>query len=418
MPGRLSAGYAPVNPIFPPRLRLHTLGGPGIWLGPNLIPGTASRRRLVAFLALLASHGINGITRDKVLAYLWPESDTAHARNSLKQALFWLRRVLRNPQLIVATGDVLRLDPSLIQVDAWDFEAALERKDFQAAIALYQGPYLDGFHVSGLADFEHWSESERMRLARRYVEALEALAQQAEERGEVESAVAWWRRLAEADPLSTSRALGLMQAMIRAGDPTGALDHFHAHAALVREELDCAPSKELMALAVSVQGGPSKLVERPRRWSGGNRAISYPAPHSPALRPEGAETASVGWQVKPRGRWWTAAVLGAVLLVAAGDHGGDAFRTRGVGSAQPFTVLPFVVTGAPEFADLGVGLQDLLAARLDGVGNLRRVALGHSRASALLGSQARLDPIAGATFARRESARYYAMGQQIGRAHV
>jgi len=71
--------------------------------------------------------------------------------------------------------------------------------------------------------------------------------------------VAWWRLRAEADPLSTSRALGLMQAMIRAGDPTDALKHFQAHAALVRAELDCLPSKELTALAESVNGGTSVL---------------------------------------------------------------------------------------------------------------------------------------------------------------
>ncbi len=230
-----------------------------MWLGSDILPGTASRRRLVAFLALVASHGVHGITRDKLLAYLWPESDTAHARNSLKQALFWLRRVLKNPALIVASGHVLRLDPALIQVDAWDFEAAIDRGDFRDAITLYQGPYLDGFHVGGLSEFEQWSESERARLARRHDEALEALAGQAEQAGDRASVVAWWSLLAEADPLSTSRALGLMQAMLKAGDPTSALKHFHDHAALVRAELDCPPSKELMALAERVNGGASTL---------------------------------------------------------------------------------------------------------------------------------------------------------------
>jgi DNA-binding SARP family transcriptional activator len=213
----------------------------------------------VAFLALLVGHGINGITRDKLLAYLWPESDTAHARNSLKQASFWLRRVLKAPALIVAAGDVLRVDPSQIQVDAWEFEAAIDRGDFRGAVTLYQGPYLDGFHVTGLPEFEQWSEGERVRLARRHDEALQALAGQAEEADDTASLVAWWRLLAEADPLSTSRALGLMEAMIRAGDPTGALRHFRAHTALVQAELDCPPSKELRSLAESVNGGASTL---------------------------------------------------------------------------------------------------------------------------------------------------------------
>jgi DNA-binding SARP family transcriptional activator len=257
MPRWLSGGY--FSGHLAPPLRLLTLGGTGVWSGAEPLPGAASRRRLVAFLALLASHGNRGITRDKLLAYLWPESDTAHARNSLKQAVFWLRRVLKNPALVVAAGDGLRLDPTLIQVDAWDFETALDRGDYRGAIALYQGPYLDGFHVGGLAEFDQWGEAERARLARRHEEAVAALAGQAEEAGDAPSMVTWWRLLAEADPLSTSRALGLMQAMIMAGDPTGAMRHFRVHAALVRAELDCPPSRELMALAESVSGGASPL---------------------------------------------------------------------------------------------------------------------------------------------------------------
>jgi len=50
-----------------------------------------------------------------------------------------------------------------------------------------------------------------------------------------------------------------MEAMIRAGDPTGALKHFRTHAALVRAELDDPPSRELLALAESVNGGASTL---------------------------------------------------------------------------------------------------------------------------------------------------------------
>jgi hypothetical protein len=44
----------------------------------------------LALLALVAGHGDQGVSRDKLLAYLWPESDEARARNSLKQVLFGL----------------------------------------------------------------------------------------------------------------------------------------------------------------------------------------------------------------------------------------------------------------------------------------------------------------------------------------
>jgi hypothetical protein len=47
---------------------------------------------------------LRGISRDKLLAYLWPDSDSVHARNSLKQALFSLRHALDCRLLISSSG--------------------------------------------------------------------------------------------------------------------------------------------------------------------------------------------------------------------------------------------------------------------------------------------------------------------------
>jgi DNA-binding SARP family transcriptional activator len=403
----LSPGYFPVNGGTPgARLRLQTLGGHAIWLGSTPLTGTATRRRLVAFLALVAAHGAAGVSRDKLLAYLWPESDTAHARNSLKQVLFWARRLLKAHPVVLATGDVLRLDPAMIHVDTWEFEAAFDRGAYEEAVAIYRGAYLDGFHLGGLAEFEEWSEAERARLARRYIEALEALALRAERAGDAQSAVGWWRRLVEADPLSSSWALGMMRAMVASGDPTGALEQFQTHSELVRAELDCPPAKELLALAETLSGGAvTPGLARPARWSRRRRGIAYARPpEAPAVH-----------SARPRPRDWLLGGLGLLLLITgdgqAGSRGG-ALPGPGA-SAQPFTVLPFAVTGAPQFGDLGVGLSDLVAARLDGVGVLRRVPVSGTTEQWRLPPGERLDPVAGATFAGRVSARFYTMGQLI-----
>ena len=106
-------------------LRLQVLGGLALERDGVPFEGSAPRRRLLALLALVAGHGAHGLTRDKLLAYLWPESDTPRARNSLKQALFSLRRIV-GPRALVSSGDIVRLDPAAIQVDVWEFEAALD----------------------------------------------------------------------------------------------------------------------------------------------------------------------------------------------------------------------------------------------------------------------------------------------------
>ena len=204
------------------------------------------RPRVIALLALLIGHGSRGISRDKILAYLWPESDTDHARNSLKQALFSLRHAFSDPVVLWGPG-LLRLNPVVVEVDLWLFESAIANGQEPTAVSLYRGPFLDGFYASGLSEFERWVELERQRLAAAHADALKTLATRAEAAAEWAAAVVWWRRLTEAEPFSTPAALGLMRALYSAGDPTAAVEHARRHACRVREELDCPVADEVVS---------------------------------------------------------------------------------------------------------------------------------------------------------------------------
>src|SRR5439155_16524085 len=124
----------------------------------------------LALLALLAPAGKNGVGRDKLIASLWPESDTEHGRNLLKQDCFALRRDLQQHELLLGTAE-LRLNPAVITSDVGAFEDALKRGDLAGAIELYTGPFLDGFYLRGADEFERWMAAERARLARRVYEA-------------------------------------------------------------------------------------------------------------------------------------------------------------------------------------------------------------------------------------------------------
>ena len=75
-------------------LRLSVLGGLRVDGSSGPLRGAATQRRPLALLALLAAAGDRGINRDRLLAYLWPESDIERARGSLKQTLYILRRDL------------------------------------------------------------------------------------------------------------------------------------------------------------------------------------------------------------------------------------------------------------------------------------------------------------------------------------
>ncbi len=70
------------------QLRLLTFGGLNLLVGGHATTGSATRRRRLALLALLAVARDRGLNRDKVQAYLWPESDTERARHGLNQLVY------------------------------------------------------------------------------------------------------------------------------------------------------------------------------------------------------------------------------------------------------------------------------------------------------------------------------------------
>lgn len=209
--------------------------------------GRAVQRHRLALLALLSLAPAQRLSRDKLLAYLWPESDAEKGRNLLNVASYVLRAELGD-EALQSVGDDLRLDPELVRSDVADFEASLERGDHTAAIASYRGPFLDGFFVSEAPDFELWSSRERERLAGAYGKALEALAESAEAEQDWPRAVEWWKTRAAHDLYDSRVALRLMQALDASGNRAGALQHAAVHERLLQDEFGVAPPTEISAL--------------------------------------------------------------------------------------------------------------------------------------------------------------------------
>ena len=206
-----------------------------------------SGRKALALLSFLAAVGTRGASRDTMLALLWPESDEERARTSLRQLLHSLRAQLQEPSLFVKRGQ-LRLNPEKFSSDVADFHASLQKGDLAAAVALYSGPFLDGFYLSGADEFERWLSSERAALAAAAASAMQSLAEQEQANGNSRAAIEIWRRLARLDPLSANATIGLMSALDSIGERAAALQHARDYESMVRSDFgDYDPGVSRMA---------------------------------------------------------------------------------------------------------------------------------------------------------------------------
>ena len=225
---------------------LRTLGGLSL-TGPSL-PRSAAQPRRLALLALLARGPGGRLSRDKLQAYLWPESSSEHARHALEQLLYASRRDL-GQAIITTEGGELRLDAERVRADCTEFEICLDGGDLERGVGLCGGPFLDGFHLSDAPEFERWVDAERAVLGEKFKAALERLARDAHARNDPPTAAMWWRRRASIEPLNSRVALSFMQVLVEAGDRSGALRHAREHGILMREEMGQAPDAALTAFA-------------------------------------------------------------------------------------------------------------------------------------------------------------------------
>jgi len=93
--------------------------------GHHVVTGRAAQRHCLALLTLLAGER-RGLSRDRTIAYLWPECDAPSARHRLSVTLHVLHEQLGR-ESIAAISDGLALEPTCWDVDAWQFEDAAVR---------------------------------------------------------------------------------------------------------------------------------------------------------------------------------------------------------------------------------------------------------------------------------------------------
>jgi len=255
-------------------LRLAVLGPPEVFHNESRL-SFALRKAQALLLYLAVEGGMH--PRGKLAALLWPDSEPAEARKTLRNAITLLRSLLADadasaaPSHLLAEQDLLGLNPQApleldLEVVQQAYTAAQrfstppsepQRATLVAqvrqALDLVRGPFLDGFWLREEAGFDEWVQQRRQQWQVRLQVLFDRLSSWQEESGDQEQARITLTRWLALDPLSEEAYRRLMRVHLAQGDPTAAWQVYVTCRARLAEELQVKPSADTVALATHIR---------------------------------------------------------------------------------------------------------------------------------------------------------------------
>ncbi|MBK8018585.1 MAG: hypothetical protein IPK20_18950 [Betaproteobacteria bacterium] len=178
--------------VWPWPIRIRALGTFGIdFDGAAWRPDGKSPRRLLEFLKMVVAEGGCGVSSDRLVDLLWPDSDGDAAQINLRVTVKRLRDLLGSSDAIRLFDGKVSLNERLCWLDLQAFEelvtsilAIRQTGDFdwidkgEQLLALYRGPMLAG-------EAGAWLEPARRKLLNRFVESMLSVSRGLSGAGEI-----------------------------------------------------------------------------------------------------------------------------------------------------------------------------------------------------------------------------------------
>jgi serine/threonine protein kinase/two-component SAPR family response regulator len=240
---------------------------------------TRKVQALLAYLAVERSPGSG--RREKVMTLLWPDLPQKSAQVNLRQAIYWLRRVV--PPVKEGKSDAplnflltdlrnVRVNPDYpCQTDTAEFDGLVQQvqkhdhldllicpdcsRRLEDAIHLYRGDFLIGFHLDDSNEFEEWAEATREGFRRQALDILGSLTVIHTRNNSYPQARIYAERQIQMDRLHERAYQQLMEIMALSGQRSEALHAYENYRRLLSRELGIDPSTRTAELYGKILAG-------------------------------------------------------------------------------------------------------------------------------------------------------------------
>ncbi len=255
-----------------PLLRVHTLGRLELTLNDVPLPPRTSRKA-EALLVYLACTGIVQ-PREHLADLLYEERSQDQSLADLRVTLNRLGKDLA-PYLTI-TRRTIALRPGTYWLDVSELESAFRNlkaihsqpSDFarlapslEAALMLYKGDFLAGFHIREAINFEQWVLTEQSRFQVHLAGLLDYLSDGFLTQGQHRAGISYAARLVQLDALSEDAQRRLMRLLAYSGQRGAALAQYESCRRVLTSELNISPEPETTMLYHQIRRGELGLMQ-------------------------------------------------------------------------------------------------------------------------------------------------------------
>jgi adenylate cyclase len=224
---------------------------------PQKKPPRFRSRRTTALLGYLVVEQ-RPIARDRLTALFWPDWSNARGRANLRRDLYNLNQILpgcwelnRRTACFVPADNVI--------VDIYQLVQLVGLEQWEAAVDLLVGDFLEGLFLDKNPEIENWLLAERDRWRGMAHEVLGKVIEGYEQRGQYVDALHYSQRLLHLAPWDEDVHQQIMRLLTWTGQRGAALRQFETCKRLLKQELDLEPALETIALYQKIQDGNLEL---------------------------------------------------------------------------------------------------------------------------------------------------------------
>jgi DNA-binding SARP family transcriptional activator len=269
----LNSGTAPAAVIA-----ADFLGGVKMRRGRKVLSGFATQK-VVGLFCYLLDAGADPISREKLIAMFWAESPEDQARYNLRFALWNIRKVFNesedDPDPLLSTRTVCQLNPEVgVKLDSHDFDRLIQSHnpadrpvDLMQAIELYKGPFLDGFALRNLPEWEEWLYHRREALHQGFLTAALEVGDYSLRTGQASLASNIFLKALSLAPDMEQAHEGLIRSYADLGRTSAAVRQLNIYTQVMKREFNAPPPPQIVRLVESLKDGsyqptpPSRLDE-------------------------------------------------------------------------------------------------------------------------------------------------------------